>query len=543
MSGQAGNPSRLSESRGGGRRPARFKLRERGSALLMALLILGSLSMIGTSLVLSSVAERRASGYYRDSLRALAAAETGVAFGKRTIQDMNLTMTDSDGDGYADFTLSDTLSWGGEYEIIGEATDITGLGIAAFRSNGFTIVAEGRYKGAVRRVRAEIVHDSFLKYARFVAAAGTSYDCGAVLTGEVYVGGDLGVPSGCGATSVQFLEFVAAVGNIPNANYAIFYRGYVTGAAQIDLGNSCDFPLMRNKAKGIATACDCEGLGMVGIYINSAGGFNPLGTGTNPVNLGLFDYYNTTLAPGDTVITYNGAAVNNTVTGQPMRRSEFNGVLFFEGDGKIFGTADGRSAHSLSIFATDDIFITNNVITGHTGFNPGTGLPNGGGDPVNLGLIAYDYIYLDRYTPRVLQIDAAVMSTISNWCCEGGTLANHPSAAPGPLDLDMDGIVGETPYNNDPTPGSGWDELNINANTWVLNINGPIITHNGGSAWPWNDASVLAAAHGPTRRYNYDMDITEYPPPCFPVPLNLWKDVSWTEIFETDSTLASYLPN
>ena len=105
------------------------------------------------------------------------------------------------------------------------------------------------------------------------------------------------------------------------------------------------------------------------------------------------------------------------------------------------------------------------------------------------------------------------------------------------------GITGESPCNNDPVPGMGWDELNITSSTWVLNIHGPIITDNGGSAWPWNAGSVLAGASGPTRRYTYDMDITEYPPPCFPVPLNLWKDVSWTEIFETDSTLASYLPN
>jgi len=543
MFAHAGNPSRHRGSSRGRPRIPHLRRHERGSALLMALLILGSLSMIGTSLVLSSVAERRTSGYYRDSLRALAAAETGVAFGKRTIQDMSLTMTDSDGDGYADFTIADTLSWGGEYDVVGEATDITGLGIAAFRSNGFTIVTEGRYRGAVRRVRAEIVHDSFLKYARFVAAAGTSYDCGAVLTGEVYCGGDLGVPSGCGATAVQFLEFVATVGDIPNANYAIFYRGFVTGTTQIDLGNSCDFTLLRNKAKGLAVACDCEGTGSVGIYIHPAGGFDPLGTGTNPVNLGLFDYHNTTLAPGDTVITYNAVAVANTVTGQAMRASEFNGVIFFEGDGKVFGSVDGRSARSLSLFATDDIFVTHNIITGHTGFNPSTGLPTGGGDPVNIGLIAYDYVYIYRYTPRVLQVDAALMSTRSNWRCDGGTLADHPSSAPGPLDLDMDDIVGETPYNNDPVPGSGWDELNVTASTWVLNINGPMITYNGGSAWPWNDASVLAAAQGPTRRYNYDMDITEYPPPCFPVPLNLWKDVSWTEIFDTDGALTSYLPN
>lgn len=516
---------------------------ERGSALLMALLVLGALSMIGTTLVLTSVAERRTSGYYRDSLRALAAAETGVAFAKRTVQDMTATIADSDGDGRPDFGLTDTLSWGGTFETLGEASDIAGLGIAAYRANGYTIVSEGTYNGTVRRVKAEIVHDSFLKYARFVAAAGTGYSCGAILTGEVYVGGDLGVPTGCGADAVQFLEFVAAVGDIPNATSGIFHRGYVTGADPIDLQNSADFDLMRSVSKGIAAECDCEGDGEVGIYINIAGGVDPLGLGGNPLDLGLFDFNNTTLSPGDTIVTYDEVAVAHEVSGAPLKKNEFNGVIFFEGDSPVEGIMDGKSAHCVSIFATDDVLVTGSIITGHTGFDPGTGAPDGSGDPVNVGLIAYDYVYIDRYTPRVLQIESALMSCNRNWRCTSTSTSYHPVAGPGPLDLDLDSITGETPYNNDPDPGSGWDEQNITSNTWVLNIYGPIITYDGGSAAPWNNSTVLANADGPTRRYNYDMDITEYPPPCFPVPLNLWKDVSWTEIFETENNLAYYLPN
>jgi hypothetical protein len=110
------------------------------------------------------------------------------------------------------------------------------------------------------------------------------------------------------------------------------------------------------------------------------------------------------------------------------------------------------------------------------------------------------------------------------------------------LDLDQDGISGETPHNNDPVSGEGWDELNITARTWVLNINGGIVTVGTGSASPWNSSTVLATATGPTRRYNYDMDLTEYPPPCFPVPLNMYKDVSWTEVFDVRAPLANFLP-
>ncbi len=515
---------------------------ESGTALIMALLILGSLSMIGTSLLLTTVGERHASGYYRDSMQALAAAETGAAFAKRAIQDMSISMTDSNSNGQPDFTMADTLSWGGSYNLVSEAGDIAGNGIAAYRANGYSIICEGRFNGAVRRIKADIVHDSFLKYARFIAVSGTGYSCGAVLTGEVYCGGDLGVPS-CGATDmVQFLEFVAAVGDIPNANAGIFHRGYVTDAQQIDLSNSADFDAMRNRTRGLLPECDCEGNGEVGIYFNISGGIDPLGIGGGSLDLGAFDFNNVTHAPPDTFVYYSGAPVTNTVTGSPMKKAEFNGMIFFENDAPVFGSPDGVSGRSLTIYATDDVMIMDNIITGHTGFDPVTMAANHSGDPVNIGLVAYDYVYIHRNTPKVLQIDAVLYASNNNWRCEGGSTGDHPNGS-SPSDLDMDGIIGESPVNNDPAPGLGWDELNVNSDTWVLNINGPIITNNGGSAWPWNSSTALNNADGPTRRYNYDMDVTDYPPPCFPVPLNLWKDVSWTEIFETENSLASYLPN
>jgi hypothetical protein len=46
----------------------------------------------------------------------------------------------------------------------------------------------------------------------------------------------------------------------------------------------------------------------------------------------------------------------------------------------------------------------------------------------------------------------------ANWRVYNTSLAAHPVAAVGSYDLDEDGIVGETPQNDDPNPGSGWDE-------------------------------------------------------------------------------------
>jgi hypothetical protein len=165
-----------------------------------------------------------------------------------------------------------------------------------------------------------------------------------------------------------------------------------------------------------------------------------------------------------------------------------------------------------------------------------TRLPNDSGDPVNIGLIAQDYIYMGTIS-RVATIDAALLAVSSNWRVWDTSTGSHPPVAPGNYDLDQDGIIGESPMNNDPSIGQGWDEIITGANqniTWVLNINGPIITHDGGSAYPWNASSVLAAATGPTRRYNYDHDITDFPPPCFPVPLNLWIDHAWAELYDAE---------
>jgi hypothetical protein len=519
-----------------------------GSALLIALLILSALAILGGSIAVVTIGDRNLSRYERHSVEALAAAETGVAYAKRSIKDLVAPMVDVDDDGRPDFTLSDTLAWGGSYRIACEASDIKGLGITAYQSNGFTIVSEGRFQGATRRIKVEIVHDSFLKYARFTALSDLTYACDANITGEVFVNGDLNIPCGCGANrQCSFLEMVSVVDDIPNAACGDFYRGYVTDAEPIDLEHSFTWADVRAKARGLGPDNACEKKGNVGIYI-SLPGTDPLHLATqaapdvNVLVFDRFDFQNLTAAPPDTCVRYNGANVINPLTGQVLRTHDFNGIIFFEVDGTIRGALDGVSARSVTVYATDDVWVRNNLTTGHTGYDPGTRLPNHTGDPVNVGLVAEDYIYMHNNTPRVLRVDAMLLSRTSNWAGQGSE-AEHPVAGPGPLDLDQDGITGESPHNNDPVSGLGWDEMTITANTWVLNINGGIITMGTGSAAPWNNAGVLAAASGPTRRYNYDLDLTSYPPPCFPVPLNLYKDVSWTEIFDSRSSLASHLPN
>ncbi len=524
-----------------------------GTALVLALLILGALAILATTAIVTSMGDRNASSYDRDALQALGAAETGVAYAKRAIINCTAPLGDLNQNGRPDFQLADTLPWGGTYQVWAEASDIKGEDITAYQSNGWTIVSEGQYKGARRRVCSQIVHDSFLKFARFVSQNDLSYACGAAISGQVYTGGDLDVPCGCGNNQeCQFLENVYAVGDIPNSTCAQFYKGYVTHADAIDLSNSFNWTDIKNKAKGLGADNTCEGKGSIGIYMKLSG-TDPLHLGSqaspnqNVLRLDLFDFHNTTLSPPDTIITYNGTAVPNPLTGHSLKAHDFNGIIYFDGAGKVKGTADGVSGRCLSIFSTTTCTVMSDIVTGHTGYDPVTRLPNGTGNPVNIGLIADSYVGMDAGTCKVLRVDAALLSRTSNWCGLG-TESTHPNAGPGALDLDLDGIFGETPVNNDPVPGQGWDELHYATNpgtqwVWVINLNGPIITATTGDAQPWNNTDVLAHALGPTRRYNYDMDITEYPPPCFPVPLNLWKDVSWTEIFDLSQPLTANLPN
>ena len=527
--------------------PAVWKDR-RGSTLLLAILILAALAILAASIAVVSMGDRNLSKYERHSVSALAAAETGIAFAKRTIANQSAPIEDYDSDGRPDFALQDTLSWGGSYQVIAEASDILQEGVAAYRSNGFTIVSEGRFRGATRRVRVEIVHDSFLKFARFIAQHNLQFECGDLMAGEVYAGGSITLSCGCPAgQEPHFLELVQTAQSMSQAECGVFERGYEEGVEEIDLLNSWSWDEMRDKARGIAENSSCEGKGDVGIYMNLPA-TDPLQLGTqsgndqNAVVFSYFDFMDTSFQPPDTVITYQGAAVMNTLTGQPLRRREFNGIVFCEGDAMARGLLAGVSGYSLSLFATNHCLVTGDIVAGNDGFDPITRLPNQSGNPVTAALIAEDYVAMADYTPRVLRIDAAIVSRTSNWRCLGG-MGNHPVGGPGPIDLDIDGINGETPYNNDPVAGVGWDELNITEKTWVLNLTGPIITYSTGDAYPWNAGPVLGDASGPTRRYNYNLNYMSFPPPCFPSPINLWMDVSWTEIMDSRSNLADHLPD
>ena len=52
---------------------------EQGSALLMALLVLGAISILATAAIVASMSDRNLTDYDRDAAQALATSETGIA--------------------------------------------------------------------------------------------------------------------------------------------------------------------------------------------------------------------------------------------------------------------------------------------------------------------------------------------------------------------------------------------------------------------------------------------------------------------------------
>jgi len=109
------------------------------------------------------------------------------------------------------------------------------------------------------------------------------------------------------------------------------------------------------------------------------------------------------------------------------------------------------------------------------------------GEPVNIGLVAKDNVYIAPQAPKQLVVDAALLARDGSW---------HAL-------------------------GSDWSHPDEYDSSWQLTIKGPIITAVGGSSGPWSE-------YGGTREYNYDEDILSNPPPNFPVPINsctYWKEL------------------
>jgi len=533
------------------------------AGLLLLMFLAVTLLMISRSMVGHSVRRSR-------ELRALAAAEAACSRGMAMLESGAITTVPYK---EANVPIGRQKM---DVEVVAAETGVTSpYSVAKYEIRGTG------YAGKIKRTIAlGGSHDSFLSYSRFLESGTLSYAAGATLSGQVYCGGDMSLSG----RPVTFKDNVEVKGKIQNKTYGVYEKSVTENVPAVQLSGSMDPATFRNLAKA------------AGLYYSS--------TSTTPViDLSLFDF-----------------DVSPPVYGSTKLPSNFNGVVFGEGDVAVKGLLEGRS---LTIAANKNIIINGNIRTGCSrksaalaspslAFNAASGTelvssvsltpllstPSdcatisisgskwkrvttylyedshllgvetverpptdtgkaiaeaavlsdvkmnpathsyraevhywsdgsgqtkvdvgvAAGDPVNVALLATNTVNISQYAWRVLRIDAALFARDGSW--QAPSSGSSQWACTGVYDLDEDGVI-ET--NNQ----DGWNESAVNSNTWMLTINGPIITKTGGSAGEWSNQAT-ATGKG-TRHYNYDDDIVYFQPPNFPVMLSRWALLYWRE--------------
>jgi hypothetical protein len=428
-------------------------------------------------------------------------------------------------------------------------------------------------------------HDSFLRYSRFLGSAGVSYGAGASLTGQLYAGGNLDMAG----SPVTFEEDVSLTGVVNNRTRGVFHRNVYEHAAPISLGASMDVATYRGLAQQHGMYYTAQATPpVIDFSLFDFTGSQPkyngvgLGTGFNGIVFcegdiavkGVLEGRSVTVVAGsDVIISDNvrtGCSKSTFASATPLSFSAASGAesvqtvdltglmsgvsnslklkvsgqkwqrlnVYLKADGNTIGvgTVERPSGTTANLDSTTILAGRNLDPAAHqytaevhywsTGVGAQTAqLEVAAGTPVNIGLLAKDYVYISQYAPRVLTVDAALFARDYNWrpideSDTSDTDNSHPKCH-GVWDLDQDGQI---EANNQ----DGWDERNVGNSTWMLNINGPIITRNGGSAGAWE---YQGSSQGKgTRHYNYDNDIVYYEPPDFPVILSRWAVLYWRRV-------------
>ena len=396
---------------------------EHGVTLFHALLVASILGVIAVSFIGKVTYEQRDGGRLRKATQAFYLAEAAVNQG--------IALLDSEGTDSFPYYEQDVPLGKGTYSL---TLDCQQAQQGAYQSSLYTLRGEGKVADTRRAVEVGFRQHSLLRFSRFVQSSDLTYEEGAVISGNVWVGSNLTLA----AYPVIFLRDVSAGGQVVYPKNGVFRGKRQENAEPIDLKTTVDMVHYSNLALG-----NIKDSG-TGIYQAAS----------SKIDLTYFDFREQTP-------TYMGRSLGQ----------DFNGVVHTVGDVYIRGTLTGGS---VTIVATDDIVIVGDVLTG-------TAID---GTPVNIGLVAGHTIYIESYTPREITIDAALLARDGNWQALG-------------TDETHDGT------------------------SWVLTINGPIITYVEGSAGPWSNG---------TRHYNYDEDIVDYPPPHFPILLGKWSRLYWREI-------------
>jgi len=525
-------------------KPSIFK--ESGMSLPTALVMIAILSVLSATFISGVIYEGKNAQHWRKSAHAFYLAEAAGHKAVKLLKD----------EAVEDFPyLENDVDLGnGRYDL---EINFESRQSGAYTRDTYTIKGIGKVGESKRGIETGYQQDTFLRFSRFVQSSNSnlSYSAYAVLSGDVWAGNNLnlngypvtflrdvsvggvinnysnGIFYGDVIQGVDTIDLETAVdltyytnlaqGNIPDKGTGI----YNSSSSTIDL-SLFDFSGPIPKYDGSNLTADFNGV----VYVNG-----------DAYVKGTLEGGSITVIASDDVVVTDHVRAGNMATGWEQTNPPivFNSVQGVEQTETVYLndiiTADttvvkmrtsGRKWNQMKMELMED-----GTVIGETYLVRRPGSPNEQmavisnlsldpsvhsysakiyyksdgnganptwiraytGDPVNIGLVAKDKVYLHSETPRQLVIDAALLARDSTWKALGNS-SSHPSE-----------------YDS----------------SWKLTINGPIITAVGGSAGPW-------ASYGGTRKYNYDEDIVSYQPPHFPVPFGGWERIFWKEIKPKD---------
>lgn len=386
--------------------------------------------------------------------------------------------------------------------------------------------------------------------------------------GRVYSGEDI-VLTGPIATFLQRVEYASS---ISNTGFGDFRQGHSQVKPLPSIPAIVSLTFFENASKNAGVCSTGRGLyigqdgpGTVDNQTNNlfrayepATG-NPAGRNTSSyqprcrdsnqcavIDLTLLDFNRTPIEyNGVPLVGFDGTALNN-----------FNGVIWSDEELHVFGHLGGRSVEDMTITDTHNYMVpagngpnrySNNVLdSAEDGANGGSaqgildplnvGTSMGiyannniwidhnifagfdiNGNPVRLALVARNNVRIDGYSPRVINVDAAVLAVNGTWRPRGDQSShrrndwadlngsNAPSAWV--YDMDRDGVI-ET--SNGATRSSDRNETDMRF-AWTLRNTGNLVVATRPSSAPWTSVSP---AH--PRFYTYDQTLMTAEIPCYP---------------------------
>ncbi|MFQ5890351.1 MAG: PilX N-terminal domain-containing pilus assembly protein [Gemmatimonadota bacterium] len=180
-------------------------------------------------------------------------------------------------------------------------------------------------------------------------------------------------------------------------------------------------------------------------------------------------------------------------------------------DGANGGSVDGKLAPAgrgvnLGIYSSGNIYIDHNIFAGE----------NESGLPVRMALVARNNVRIDSYSPRAIFIEAAVLAVNGTWSPYGRSPSTHQfnywannrgdlPPATRKYDLDGDGVLEGNTFVG--RPGDR-NENNV-LRAWTLRNDGNLVTRTSPNSGVWS-------AYGHPRYYNYDTELRTSEVPCYP---------------------------